>query len=73
MRDIAQPIPLGLNFMAPQAECKAALDLPAYPEFDMVKSEVRPLGQLRDSFIVATDSIRSHRHRPACSPRARSF
>src|SRR5439155_4720267 len=29
---------------------------PAYPEFDRVKSEVRPLGQLRDSFIVATDS-----------------
>jgi DNA mismatch repair protein MutL len=32
------------------------LPLPAYPEFDMVKSEVRALGQLRDSFIVATDS-----------------
>jgi DNA mismatch repair protein MutL len=32
------------------------IPLPAYPEFDLVKSEVRALGQLRDSFIVATDS-----------------
>ena len=30
--------------------------MPAYPEFDRVRSEVRPLGQLRDSFIIATDS-----------------
>jgi DNA mismatch repair protein MutL len=28
---------------------------PAYADFDRVKREVRPLGQLRDSFIVATD------------------
>ena len=27
----------------------------AYADFDRVKREVRPLGQLRDSFIVATD------------------
>jgi len=32
------------------------LEVPAYPEFDRIKSEVRPLGQLRDSFIVATDA-----------------
>jgi len=32
------------------------MDLPEYPDFDRVRSEVRPLGQLRDSFIVATDS-----------------
>src|SRR6516162_1213919 len=48
MREAApEPVPLGLNFNA---------SLPAYSEFDRVKSEVRPLGQLRDSFIVATDS-----------------
>jgi DNA mismatch repair protein MutL len=29
--------------------------LPAYADFDRVKQEVRPLGQLRDSFIIATD------------------
>jgi len=28
---------------------------PAYADFDRVKREVRPLGQLRDSFIIATD------------------
>ncbi len=32
------------------------LDAASYPEFDRVRSEVRPIGQLRDSFIVATDS-----------------
>ena len=48
MRESApEPVPLGLNFNA---------SLPAYSEFDRVKNEVRPLGQLRDSFIVATDS-----------------
>jgi DNA mismatch repair protein MutL len=59
----AEPMPLGLNFrVAPSASgaasgaCEETFDLPAYPEFDRVKSEVRPLGQLRDSFIVATDS-----------------
>ncbi len=40
---------LGLSF-------RAQGDTPtAYPEFERVKSEVRPLGQLRDSFIVAAD------------------
>jgi len=46
-------------FQIPQSVILAAAEevpLPAYPEFDMVKSEVRALGQLRDSFIVATDS-----------------
>ena len=53
------PIPLGLNFRTPSAAsdgCEENIDLPAYPEFDRIRSEVRPLGQLRDSFIVATDS-----------------
>jgi DNA mismatch repair protein MutL len=56
---VPEPIPLGLNFNSSQKSadsCEETLDLPAYPEFDRVKSEVRPLGQLRDSFIVATDS-----------------
>jgi DNA mismatch repair protein MutL len=60
MREPApEPMALGLNFNASQKTadaCEEAMDLPAYPEFDRVKSEVRPLGQLRDSFIVATDS-----------------
>jgi DNA mismatch repair protein MutL len=60
MRDPApEPVPLGLNFNVSQKTadgCGDSLELPAYPEFDRVKSEVRPLGQLRDSFIVATDS-----------------
>jgi DNA mismatch repair protein MutL len=53
-----EPIPLGLNFRVPMPAsdgCEEAMDIPAYPEFDRVKSEVRPLGQLRDSFIIATD------------------
>jgi DNA mismatch repair protein MutL len=33
----------------------ATAEAPAYADFDRVKREVRPLGQLRDSFIVATD------------------
>jgi DNA mismatch repair protein MutL len=52
-------IPLGLNFRsaeAPADGCEQPMDVPAYPDFERVKSEVRPLGQLRDSFIVATDS-----------------
>src|SRR6185295_16049418 len=52
------PIPLDLNFRVPVPTsdgCEETLEIPAYPEFDRVKSEVRPLGQLRDSFIVATD------------------
>jgi DNA mismatch repair protein MutL len=54
-----EPMPLGLNFRLPalsQDGCEEILEMPAYPEFDRVRSEVRPLGQLRDSFIVATDS-----------------
>jgi DNA mismatch repair protein MutL len=54
-----EPIPLALNFRAtpPAANsCEEVFEMPAYPEFDRVKSEVRPLGQLRDSFIVATDT-----------------
>lgn len=56
---VPEPVALGLNFnvsQKPADGCGEALDVPAYPEFDRVKSEVRPLGQLRDSFIVATDS-----------------
>jgi DNA mismatch repair protein MutL len=54
-----QPIPLGLNFrVGPPASdgCEESIEMVAYPEFDRIKVEVRPLGQLRDSFIVATDS-----------------
>lgn len=55
-----EEIPLGLNFRsvaAPAVDgCEQPVGTPAYPEFDRVMSEVRPLGQLRDSFIVATDS-----------------
>jgi DNA mismatch repair protein MutL len=54
-----EPMPLALNFRTAGTQasgCEELLDIPAYPEFDRVKSEVRPLGQLRDSFIVATDS-----------------
>jgi len=47
------PFEIPQSIILPAAE---ELPLPAYPEFDMVKSEVRALGQLRDSFIVATDS-----------------
>jgi DNA mismatch repair protein MutL len=52
-------MPLDLNFRFPPAAsdgCEEPVEVPAYPEFDRVKSEMRPLGQLRDSFIVATDS-----------------
>jgi DNA mismatch repair protein MutL len=63
-----QAIPLGLNFRSAEIQeatalagskpggCESAIDLPAYPEFDRVRDEVRPLGQLRDSFIIATDA-----------------
>ena len=62
-----QAIPLGLNFRAAESGesetaagsrpgCESAVELPAYPEFDRVRHEVRPLGQLRDSFIIATDA-----------------
>jgi DNA mismatch repair protein MutL len=53
-----EPIPLGLNFRAPPDSdgCEETIEAPAYAGFDRLKSEVRPIGQLRDSFIVATDS-----------------
>jgi len=45
----AIPLQLGYSTPAPAAES-------AYVDFGRVMREVRPLGQLRDSFIVATDS-----------------
>src|SRR5262245_1163901 len=54
-----EPVPLGLNFKPPQTEssgCEEPAEAPPYGGFDRLKAEVRPLGQLRDSFIVATDS-----------------
>jgi len=60
-----EPVPLALNFNPAAARqssqfkasgCEGAVELPAYPEFDQVRHEVQPLGQLRDSFIVATDT-----------------
>ena len=54
-----QAIPLGLNFRASETKtdgCEEPAEFSAYPEFDRVRQEVQPLGQLRDSFIVAVDS-----------------
>jgi len=51
--------PLNLNFRTAQpADGREESQgiTTTYPEFDRVKSELQPLGQLRDSFIVATDS-----------------
>jgi DNA mismatch repair protein MutL len=59
MRDSSpDPVPLGLSFKVAAADgCEETMeDVPAYPDFDRIKQEVRPIGQLRDSFIVATDS-----------------
>ena len=62
-----QAISLGLNFRTTEsaespdsqelkpAGYKQSPDPPAYPEFDRIRHEVQPIGQLRDSFIVATD------------------
>jgi DNA mismatch repair protein MutL len=53
-----EEVALPLNFKAGESieTCgEPAVETPAYPEFDRVMSELRPLGQLRDSFIVATD------------------
>jgi len=54
-----EEVPLALNFKAGESieTCgeQAAEEAPTYPEFERVMSEVRPLGQLRDSFIIATD------------------
>ncbi len=52
-------VPLNLNFRTDQpADGCDQSEGPnaAYPAFDRIRSEVQPLGQLRDSFIVATDS-----------------
>jgi DNA mismatch repair protein MutL len=38
-----------------QSAGPTAAQAPSYADFDRVKREVRPLGQLRDSFIIATD------------------
>jgi DNA mismatch repair protein MutL len=38
-----------------QSAGPTAAQEPSYADFDRVKREVRPLGQLRDSFIIATD------------------
>jgi DNA mismatch repair protein MutL len=49
---------LELSYGSPEAtadNAAPAVQQPAYADFDRVKREVRPLGQLRDSFIVATD------------------
>jgi DNA mismatch repair protein MutL len=42
--------------MRPVMDQPMPLEISTYPEFDRVRHEVQPLGQLRDSFIVATDS-----------------
>jgi DNA mismatch repair protein MutL len=56
----AYEVPLALRYGdAPgqNSNCEVPSELPPpYAQFDRVRSEVRPLGQLRDSFIVATDS-----------------
>src|SRR3989475_10339829 len=52
-------VPLNLNFRTDQpADGCDQSEGPnaAYPAFDRIRSEVQPLGQLRDSFIVAVDS-----------------
>jgi DNA mismatch repair protein MutL len=49
-----QERPLNLSYGSGGAE-PSAPEAASYADFDRVKREVRPLGQLRDSFIVATD------------------
>ena len=44
---------LNLSFNEPTSESTVT----AYADFDRIKREVRPLGQLRDSYIIATDSM----------------
>ena len=46
---------LDLSFGPAEQSTQPTQPSPAYADFDRVKQEVRPLGQLRDSFIVATD------------------
>src|SRR2546428_2438686 len=46
-----EPIPLGLNFRVagPASDaCEEIVEMPAYPGFDRVTTEVRPLGQFGD-------------------------
>jgi len=53
-----RPLPLafgGIDSATPGAASEQAYE-PIYADFDRVKRELRPLGQLRDSYIVATDS-----------------
>jgi len=49
-----QPRHLDLSFARHDA-APAAQPSAGYADFDRVRQEVRPIGQLRDSFIVATD------------------
>jgi DNA mismatch repair protein MutL len=49
-----QPQSLALSYGRAEAVVDGQPE-PAYADFDRVKQEVRPLGQLRDSFIIATD------------------
>jgi len=49
-----QPRPLELSYGRAEEAADRQTE-PTYADFDRVKHEVRPLGQLRDSFIVATD------------------
>ena len=47
---------LELNFEEAQAVVGAGVSDPSLnPDFDLVRNEIRPLGQLRNSFIVAID------------------
>ena len=46
---------LELSYARSENAAAAQTVVPAYADFDRVKREVHPLGQLRDSFIVATD------------------
>lgn len=54
----AQDRTLGLTFRTEKDTdgCGELIEAPAFSEFDRIRSEIRPLGQLRDSFIVAADS-----------------
>jgi DNA mismatch repair protein MutL len=56
--DPGREAPLPLSFRASETQDFEAeiTGASVYPDFDRVRTEVRPLGQLRDSFIVATDS-----------------
>jgi DNA mismatch repair protein MutL len=58
MTGSGEEVPLALNFRVGESieTCgEPTEEPPAYPEFERVMSELRPLGQLRDSFIIATD------------------